>query len=427
MTELHSLLIVDDERVIREGLATLVRWEDLGFSVRGVLSDGREALAFIEEQQVDAILTDIKMTFVSGLDLARRVREHSPATRVVLLSGHREFELAQQALTAGVYDYLLKPLDLAQLRRVFGALATTLQDEKISRAAETQARYARDRDRMTLLQQFYERVLSGGRARSTEIAERYRRLGYVRSLTRRPVCIVWITVARRERLPIEPHAIAEILAKGDPETAYVPVMLDRLATGDKDEITVVAHANDVVNRDAFTARVESVARETVSGIVGAFGAEVGVAIGECYVDLLEAATGALEPGEATAVRIETGSGTSGPDRLVAKAREFLVDRFDQPVGLRETAESLGVTSPYLSHLFRERTGRTLIDYLTAVRMERARELLLASDRSVADIAGSVGYASTSHFSRVFKQSTGNSPADFRRSGGQAPAEESQQP
>ncbi|MFW5776276.1 MAG: response regulator transcription factor [Spirochaetota bacterium] len=427
MTELHSLLIVDDERVIREGLATLVRWEDLGFSVRGVLSDGREALLVVEEQQIDVILTDIKMTFVSGLDLARRVREHCPATRVVLLSGHREFELAQQAVSAGVYDYLLKPLDLAQLRRVFGALAATLDDEKAARAAAAQAQHARERDRMTLLQQFYEQVLSGGNSGPTEVAERYRRLGFTSSLAGRPMCIVWITVARRERLPIEPHKIAEILAKGDSETAYVPVMFHLSEADDKDEIAMVAHANDAVNRDAFMARVESAARETVSGIAVTFGAELGVAIGECRVDLLEAATGVLERGEQTAVRIETGAGTSGPDRLVAKAREFLADRFDQSVGLRETAESLGVTPPYLSHLFRERTGRTLIDYLTAIRMERARELLIASDRSVADIAGSVGYASTSHFSRVFKQSTGASPADFRRSRARARAEESQRP
>jgi len=87
----YKLLIVDDEEIIRESLVNFVAWEAMGFEVVEKLEDGREAIEYILRMPVDVVLTDIKMTFVSGLELAKYIHEFNPGIKVVIISGYKDF------------------------------------------------------------------------------------------------------------------------------------------------------------------------------------------------------------------------------------------------------------------------------------------------------------------------------------------------
>ena len=89
---MYSLIIVEDELIARERLTHMVKWETFGFHVDAAFSDGREVLDYLKYNTPDVILTDIKMTHTSGLDVAKYVSEHSMATKVVFLSGYEDFE-----------------------------------------------------------------------------------------------------------------------------------------------------------------------------------------------------------------------------------------------------------------------------------------------------------------------------------------------
>ncbi len=132
---LYKLIIVDDERIIREGLRTIVNWHDLGFEVVGVFADGQEAIDYITSTPVDAVLTDIKMTFVSGIEVAKYIHENNLNSKVVLLSGYKEFDFALNAITYGVENYLLKPTDISKLHAVFLSLRKEL-DKKNNHVIE---------------------------------------------------------------------------------------------------------------------------------------------------------------------------------------------------------------------------------------------------------------------------------------------------
>ena len=112
---MYKLLIVDDEEIIRRSIARILDWESLGFSSVRQAEDGRQALEMSLSDPPDLVLADIRMPFMDGLELAEALREKLPATCVVILSGHNEFALAQQAIGAGVLDYILKPLGAASL------------------------------------------------------------------------------------------------------------------------------------------------------------------------------------------------------------------------------------------------------------------------------------------------------------------------
>ncbi|RXZ82054.1 response regulator [Paenibacillaceae bacterium] len=103
-----KLLIVDDEVIIRQGLSTVIKWEENGFTLLIPAASAEEALMRIPLEQPDIILTDIRMTGKTGLDLAREVKADFPNTEIVILSGYEEFTYAQQAIREGISDYLLK-------------------------------------------------------------------------------------------------------------------------------------------------------------------------------------------------------------------------------------------------------------------------------------------------------------------------------
>lgn len=106
---MYQLLLVDDEPLFRRKFSALIPWEDYGFSLCACLSDGKEAMEYLKSHPVDVIFSDIKMTFVSGVELAEYVSRQYPHIKVVLNSGYSEFEYAQKAIAYGVFEYLLKP------------------------------------------------------------------------------------------------------------------------------------------------------------------------------------------------------------------------------------------------------------------------------------------------------------------------------
>lgn len=113
-----SILIVDDEPLIRRGLTKLIETNELGWSVAGEAGNGKEALQQLEHLKPDLVLTDIRMPVMGGLELTQRISEHNSETAVIILTGYRDFEYAQAALRYGVKEFLLKPCSEEEICRV---------------------------------------------------------------------------------------------------------------------------------------------------------------------------------------------------------------------------------------------------------------------------------------------------------------------
>lgn len=108
-----KILIADDERIERNGIKSLLRREGLELDITEACN-GKEALALVREQKPDILLSDIKMPFMTGLELAEKVKEISPDTVIIIFSGYSDFEYAREAIKYGVMDYVLKPIDPAE-------------------------------------------------------------------------------------------------------------------------------------------------------------------------------------------------------------------------------------------------------------------------------------------------------------------------
>ncbi|WP_252315957.1 response regulator [Sinobaca sp. H24] len=110
-----KMLLVDDEVMIREGLSTTIDWEQHEIKVIGAAANGIEALALIEKEKPDVVVTDVMMPEMNGLALAEYIVDTYPEIDIIMFSGFDEFEYARQGIRLGVKDYLLKPIDIDEL------------------------------------------------------------------------------------------------------------------------------------------------------------------------------------------------------------------------------------------------------------------------------------------------------------------------
>ncbi len=134
---MYNVLIVDDERIIREGMKLTIPWNELGVDQVFTAATGSEAISEIEQHMPEIMITDISMPEMSGLTLIERALEMIPDMRILVLTGYDRFDYARDALRLRVHDFLLKPIDenilSASIRVQVEALRETENQRRLNR------------------------------------------------------------------------------------------------------------------------------------------------------------------------------------------------------------------------------------------------------------------------------------------------------
>lgn len=161
---MYRVMIVDDDSIIRRGLSRNVAWNDYGFQLVGTAGDGEEGVRLFLQSRPEIVISDIKMPFLDGLDLSRRLLEESPETKIILLTGYEEFDYAKQALELKVFDYILKPID-------FGILIQTVQRAAAVLDNERKVKWQIQESRPLLKQRFLTRLIYGKHQSEQELLD----------------------------------------------------------------------------------------------------------------------------------------------------------------------------------------------------------------------------------------------------------------
>ena len=123
------MVVAEDEELILNHIVKNIQQVGLGFSVVGTAQNGKQALELIEEHSPDLVLTDIRMPVIDGLEVLKNIALGYPYIKTIIISGYSEFEYAKQAIKYGVKDYLLKPLEVEELREALFKVKISLQTE----------------------------------------------------------------------------------------------------------------------------------------------------------------------------------------------------------------------------------------------------------------------------------------------------------
>lgn len=127
--ELYNILLVDDETDVLEAMKKKIDWESLGFCLAGTAENGQEALEMAEQLHIDVVMTDIKMPYMDGLTLCKKLKENYRNIKVVIYSGFDDFEFAREAVHLEAEEYLLKPISSKDMENVFGKIKKKLDEE----------------------------------------------------------------------------------------------------------------------------------------------------------------------------------------------------------------------------------------------------------------------------------------------------------
>ncbi|MCL1855555.1 MAG: response regulator [Clostridia bacterium] len=390
------VLIADDEPKIRKGLRSAVDWPSLGMEVAGEAEDGETALQKALALRPDLMLVDICMPFLGGLDLIGRLREALPGCLVIVVTGHDEFAYAQQAVRLNVFDYILKPIQGAQLRDVLRMAGENLT------AARRESAYTRWASRqlqqnMPYIRERFWNDWVCGRLTGAEIGEQLAFFG----LEVAPDSGMLLLKADlsgtgegdwRRRLLAAQGVIAEELP-----AAWGPIVfldgLNRVAAifpmPDPDAWHTLAASLAEAVMERLALRVRILQTPVKGGLEG---------VPEAYQQLLEEIS---------------REKTRAP--MVDLCKAYIdTHYFEETLSLQDVAGSLGISPGYLSRLMRRELGLSFIDYLIRVRIGKAEELLRDPFAKIGDIAARAGYRSQHYFSTAFKKKNGVSPAEYRK-------------
>jgi two-component system response regulator YesN len=514
----RGVLLVDDEPLVRRGLAGKIDWQRYGLAVVAEAENGNQALEKIALPEVNLVITDIKMPGTSGLELIRRASELRPELRFVVLSGYDEFDFAKEAMRYGVRHYLLKPTKPSELDRVLREAVQELDEQAEERAVQKEIAERLHKSLPMIREQFFRDLLMGRLYNNEELSSYLAFFG----IADEPVGLVLFV------LP-EPSNYESILtlrwtverAMGDSAFLFTAIVKDRLALvvpagsvtlllerldsvrkrfrrltglpmtvavggtgriaslsalyerantylsyrfhyGDDSLITsddVVAEARrdrggDMeYNKDRVAVAVqcgdeaefrrsidvlmqELRDRRTPPRDVNSHMVELllAVARGDGYENLpgylecmkhIQRATTIDEVQRLVCdccvpvLRANYAELRSKRSLLVEKVRRAVADNLgNSELSLKWLAANLVYANvDYLSKAFKKETNENFNRFVTRLRMEKARELLMAGPFPVAEIARRVGFGDNAqYFSRVFRSQTGLTPTEFRKTG-----------
>lgn len=135
---MYKVAIIDDEPIIVEGLSKSINWEKAHCKVIGTAFSGEEGLTLIKKEKPDIIFTDIQMPCMDGLTMIAAIKSEFPNTQIAILTGYRDFDYAQRAISLGVTRFLLKPSKMDELMEALNVMTDKLETLGIDHMRDAQ-------------------------------------------------------------------------------------------------------------------------------------------------------------------------------------------------------------------------------------------------------------------------------------------------
>lgn len=125
-----KVVIIDDEQLVCDLLRQLIDWDGLGLELVGEAQDGLSGLQLVMTKNPDIAITDIRMPGIDGLEIIKELRHNGSQANFIVISGHKLFDYALNAIKYGVEDYILKPINKTEINNIIKKICDKLRKEK---------------------------------------------------------------------------------------------------------------------------------------------------------------------------------------------------------------------------------------------------------------------------------------------------------
>lgn len=403
---MYKAIIVDDEPKAAKLLELYISQTVYGFEVIHIFKDGTEAVKYLTENtDVNVVLTDIKMPYMSGVELARYINETSPDIRVVLVSAFADFAYAKQAMQYNVHDYLLKVVDPKELQDVMkslkaeldreGSIKSRLYDEGyIPNTELTRKRFFFDimSDKFKKTEEMQEALkkcdFTDADNRIFEILEVY--LKSTENINAESIIDVHERTARSVmgiiRCTDEGHNADMTLLSDDDENYYICIV-------SQNDISPARIRDLVTNMFHINADVEMIFKGSLEEL----------AESPPHIRIFDIYSGGDE-------YEKLGSHLND---AILSVKSFIKENISSDISRDDAAKQIHLNPAYFGRVFKKMTGMSFSEYILKQRMKNAARLLRnGADTKTASYES--GYNDDKYFRLVFKKYYGVSPAEYRK-------------
>ncbi len=371
-----KVLIVDDEPFITQGLSLLIDWEAEGCEIAACLENGKDALKFLQENEVDLILTDIRMPECSGLELMEEVHEKKLSDAdFIIMSGYDDFGYAQKALRMGCIDYLLKPVDGAELIEILRKIRSTRNEKQ------------EDRKRLEKLEQAYL-----GRNMISRLIGTYDSKSRKKIICNEVLDQLVSAVEVNDTEAIDKLVqdfYREVREKDIPEESvnfnisYLLFQLIKIASAQDAEVNHEEIMN-FISESSFEEGLVSGKSDYMARFL------------KEYAEFIS--------------QLRKSSGNS----VLRDVEREIREHYAENISLREMSQKFFINNAYLGQIFKKKYGVSFKDYLTDYRIREAAKMLVSTDKKIISIAEDVGYKDSDYFVQKFIERMGCTPSKYRR-------------
>ncbi len=350
-------ILIDDEKWTRTIIRNFGKWQALGIEVVGEAEDGEEGLELIDRLKPDIIISDMQMPHMDGVALLKTLQERSLHAKIIIVSGFDDFNYMKQAIQSKAFEYLLKPVDAAELNDVLGRCVREIYLD-----------------------------------RKTDNSMIFRKLDAQKS----------------EELFASLKILAESLQRNELDQVFEilrSITVKLRSSGIDEQVAtriLYEHLSGIIHEQLL---LPTGYPEPVVQAIIAFKDEVekGISLDRFLEDFSAIIRQSLA--------LLRESIQKNSRSIVELAHEYVGQHFRENISLETIADHFFISKEYLSNAYKARFQESLGRTILKLKMDEARRML-ASGYSHSEIASGLGYQDKAYFYKVFKKYYGCTPSDL---------------
>lgn len=487
---MKTLLIVEDEKMIRQGIKTMVQRSGVPVEVIIECNNGETALEIIREQKIDVMFTDIRMPKMDGIELVKRMQscEHVPIT--VAVSGYDDFSYAVEMLRNGVREYLLKPIEREQISEILEKLNKEIESRKEQQATQRQIGYQQIKHMLLSHEMTEEELTAIEKQYSQQAGNQLADAQYYvccKNSAKREAQVqecVYLDRVDRNDVYIVPCASLDTLLQKELgedyvgisgihkgvrqlKQAYVEALSMRQQAymrnrnvchyeSEEERVpqNLVAEAEKLLTEECTMQKVQLLGTERTEELSKSFkqlffvvrngritAKQYETVLSQFFAEVERTYTSALTDVDELLKECKDIWTADCVDAYEEKLMEFVVllqEKINHQFDVNKNTQkmrsaidyieahyaddlNMAVVSNYISmnyslfsYSFKQYTGSNFVNYLKDIRMREAKKLLAETELKIIEISQTVGYDNEKHFMKLFKNTYGVSPTEYRK-------------
>jgi two-component system, response regulator YesN len=429
---MYKILISDDEVIERNAIKYIINENFNAIFQVFEAGNGKEAIEIAASIKPDIAFFDIKMPVINGLEAAKIIYSSMPECKIILMSAYHYFDYAKDALSVGAMDYITKPAPNDKIVATLEKAIMSLNDSKAKKKKEEEAD-----NKLKQITSYLEEELLGLFATGEIVEKTIKNYFDILNIN----CKAYVGAVVSTFSDTIPNKVHNEIAKSITKKRITEVFKEKIKL--KGYNSVVGYVGQEIYllllvdgelegyESRFGFKLLADVKEEIYRYIS-INLSIGIgnlcfSIPQIYNSFLQARTSLkydMTPGSIISyedIRKETLKSDyaitdfkfTRANALLARVIDYIEKNYEKNITLESAAELVQISPFYLSKLFKQEKNENFIDYVTEIRIKKAKELLSDPMNSVKSVCFQIGYNDPNYFTRVFKKICGVAPTEYK--------------